>query len=91
MPVFILMHIAESETVIFFMKVADRPTWIFNEEINDPAGRNHVPLGAEHRIDRGSDADPPRNRVPRWVFQDYFSRHSDLRQHENWFLGLMSA
>ena len=27
----------------------------------------------------------------RWVFKDYFSRHSDLRRHENRFLVLTSA
>ena len=31
-------------------------------------------------------------RAPRGgLFRDYSNRHSDLRRHENWFLGLMSA
>ena len=32
-----------------------------------------------------------KNPPPRWVFKDYFRRHSDLCQRENWFLGLKSA
>ena len=27
----------------------------------------------------------------RWVFKDCSNRHSDLRRHENWLIGLTSA